>query len=66
MPSARTRRPGRPGRRGRSLATACELRVVAEGIETAEQLDALLGAGVTIGQGHLFGRAQPLSTYQPA
>jgi EAL domain-containing protein (putative c-di-GMP-specific phosphodiesterase class I) len=48
------------------LATACELRVVAEGIETAEQLAALVSSGVTIGQGHLFGRAQPLSTYQPA
>jgi sensor c-di-GMP phosphodiesterase-like protein len=39
---------------------------VAEGIETAEQLAALVSSGVTIGQGHLFGRAMPLSTYASA
>jgi diguanylate cyclase (GGDEF)-like protein/PAS domain S-box-containing protein len=47
------------------LATACDLRVVAEGVETAEQLDALAGHGVLIGQGHLFGRAAPFSSYLP-
>jgi diguanylate cyclase (GGDEF)-like protein len=45
------------------LATACDLRVVAEGVETAEQLTALAGHGVTIVQGHLFGRAEPFSSY---
>jgi diguanylate cyclase (GGDEF)-like protein/PAS domain S-box-containing protein len=48
------------------LAAACDLRVVAEGIETTEQLEALVTSGVTIGQGHLFGRAEPLSSYAPA
>jgi EAL domain-containing protein (putative c-di-GMP-specific phosphodiesterase class I) len=48
------------------LATACDLRVVAEGVETDEQLVALAGHGVLIAQGHLFGRAAPLSSYLPA
>jgi diguanylate cyclase (GGDEF)-like protein/PAS domain S-box-containing protein len=48
------------------LATACNLRVVAEGVETAEQLDALSRHGVTIAQGHLFGFPLPLSGYVPA
>jgi diguanylate cyclase (GGDEF)-like protein/PAS domain S-box-containing protein len=48
------------------LAEACNLRVVAEGVETAEQLAALSGHGVTFAQGHLFGRPQPLSEYAHA
>jgi EAL domain-containing protein (putative c-di-GMP-specific phosphodiesterase class I) len=48
------------------LATACDLRVVAEGVETPEQLAALTGHGVVIAQGHLFGRAEPLVAYQPS
>jgi diguanylate cyclase (GGDEF)-like protein/PAS domain S-box-containing protein len=36
------------------LATALDLRVVAEGVETAAQRDALLLAGAELGQGHLF------------
>jgi EAL domain-containing protein (putative c-di-GMP-specific phosphodiesterase class I) len=36
------------------LAQALELRVVAEGVETSAQRDALLQAGCALGQGHLF------------
>ena len=36
------------------LAEALDLRVVAEGVETAAQRDALLLAGGDLGQGHLF------------
>ncbi|MCU1592309.1 MAG: phosphodiesterase [Frankiales bacterium] len=45
------------------LATACNLRVVAEGVETDEQLTALTGHGVGLAQGHLFGRAAPIGSY---
>ena len=45
------------------LATACGLQVVAEGIETPAQLTALVGHGVALGQGHLFGRALPVAAY---
>jgi diguanylate cyclase (GGDEF)-like protein/PAS domain S-box-containing protein len=48
------------------LATACDLRVVAEGVETTEQLNALAEHGVAIAQGHLFGRAAPIGDYLPA
>ena len=47
------------------LAQACDLRVVAEGVETQEQLLALTGHGVTVAQGHLFGRAEPVGSYTP-
>ena len=36
------------------LARALELRIVAEGVETAAQRDVLLQAGCALGQGHLF------------
>jgi EAL domain-containing protein (putative c-di-GMP-specific phosphodiesterase class I) len=39
------------------IATKLGLRVVAEGIETDEQLDQLLGFGCTLGQGYLFSKA---------
>ncbi|MDT7547145.1 MAG: hypothetical protein QOE99_3255 [Actinomycetota bacterium] len=48
------------------LATACNLRVVAEGVETTEQLAALTEHGVTVAQGHLFGYPMPFSTYLSA
>jgi diguanylate cyclase (GGDEF)-like protein/PAS domain S-box-containing protein len=41
------------------LAQALELRVVAEGVETTEQRDALLLAGCTLGQGYFFSRPVP-------
>jgi EAL domain-containing protein (putative c-di-GMP-specific phosphodiesterase class I) len=41
------------------LAHALELRVVAEGIETAEQFDVLTSLGADLGQGHHIGRPKP-------
>jgi diguanylate cyclase (GGDEF)-like protein/PAS domain S-box-containing protein len=41
------------------LARDLNLGCVAEGIETAEQLDALRAMGVRLGQGYLFGRPLP-------
>jgi len=34
--------------------------IIAEGIETSEELDTLRGLGIPYGQGYLFGRAAPL------
>jgi EAL domain-containing protein (putative c-di-GMP-specific phosphodiesterase class I) len=39
-----------------SLARALDLRTVAEGVETTEQLDALRALGCEFGQGYLWGR----------
>jgi EAL domain-containing protein (putative c-di-GMP-specific phosphodiesterase class I) len=53
----------------RSLAEfghGCGARVVAEGVETAEDAAALLGLGVDYGQGWHFGRPGPASDLQPA
>lgn len=44
-----------------ALARSLELDVLAEGVETAAQRDALLEMGCHHGQGFLFGRAQPLA-----
>jgi EAL domain-containing protein (putative c-di-GMP-specific phosphodiesterase class I) len=46
------------------IALGCSLRldVVAEGIETAEQLQALHELGCVRGQGYLFGRPEPIAT----
>jgi len=44
-----------------TLSRSLGLEVVAEGIETPIQRQALLGLGCTIGQGHLFARPQPLA-----
>ena len=41
------------------IARALELRVIAEGIETDEQLAALRAHGVSVGQGFLLGRPAP-------
>jgi EAL domain-containing protein (putative c-di-GMP-specific phosphodiesterase class I) len=38
--------------------TSCSL--VAEGVETEEELATLRGLGVTYGQGYLFGRPAPI------
>ncbi len=55
-----------PSPRARSLvsafvqtAAAMDLPTVAEGIETSEQLEAVLGLGCTTGQGWLFAKAMP-------
>ena len=42
-----------------SVAHACGLTVIAEGIETLEQRDLLLSLGANQMQGYLFGRPQP-------
>ncbi|HEY0360209.1 MAG TPA: EAL domain-containing protein, partial [Mycobacteriales bacterium] len=41
------------------LAAALDLKVVAEGIETQVQLQALIDLGCRYGQGYLFARPQP-------
>ncbi len=41
------------------LSKALGLRLIAEGIETAEQADALVAAGCEHLQGYLFGRPMP-------
>ena len=46
-----------------SLARALGLSTVAEGIETSEQLRLLRGMGCEVGQGYLFGPAQPAEVY---
>jgi EAL domain-containing protein (putative c-di-GMP-specific phosphodiesterase class I) len=46
-----------------SLARALGMRSVAEGIETTLQLDELRAAGCEMGQGFLFGAAQPAESY---
>jgi diguanylate cyclase (GGDEF)-like protein len=43
------------------LCHALALEVIAEGIEVTEQVDTLFAAGCRLAQGHLFGRAVPLS-----
>ena len=42
-----------------AMARALELEVVAEGVETREQLKALRTLGCELFQGHLFGMAMP-------
>ena len=44
------------------LARTLELEVIAEGIETPEQLAALRDLGVELGQGFLVGRPAPRGT----
>lgn len=45
----------------RALAQGLEVATAAKGIETREQFEALVGAGVDFAQGYLFGRPVPLS-----
>jgi diguanylate cyclase (GGDEF)-like protein len=44
----------------RALAESLDIEVIAEGIETVAQRDALIGLGCAIGQGFLFSRPCPL------
>ncbi|WP_422747643.1 putative bifunctional diguanylate cyclase/phosphodiesterase [Mycobacterium sp. WMMD1722] len=56
-------RPGRGVALYRSLISVCDsagLAVIAEGIETDDQADAVYSAGCRLAQGYLFGRPQPL------
>lgn len=43
---------------------AMDIEVVAEGVETAEQVDMLLGLGYSTGQGYHFGRPMPAEELQ--
>jgi len=47
-----------------ALAKSQGLDVIAEGVETVTQRDALLALGCTMGQGWLYSRPQPLSAMQ--
>jgi diguanylate cyclase (GGDEF)-like protein len=56
--------PGRGVALYRSIIAVCDsvgLDVIAEGIETVAQADAVAAAGCRLGQGYLFGRPQPLA-----
>jgi EAL domain-containing protein (putative c-di-GMP-specific phosphodiesterase class I) len=44
-----------------ALARSQNLDVIAEGVETVVQRDALLGLGCHLGQGYLYSRPKPLS-----
>ena len=44
-----------------AFGTALDIDVIAEGIETRDQLDALCAIGCRYGQGFLFGRPQAIS-----
>lgn len=47
------------------LGSSLGMEVVAEGVETAEQAELLLGHGCFIGQGFLLGRPQPFADIRP-
>ena len=50
-----------------ALASALNMQVIAEGIETQAEHDALLAMGSALGQGYLLGRPAPLAQWlQPA
>ena len=42
------------------LARACDAEIVAEGVEREEQLDFLIGNGISLMQGYLFGQPLPV------
>ncbi len=46
-----------------SMGRGLHMRVVAEGVETPEELAALLENGCTEGQGHYFGKAMPAAEF---
>ena len=48
-----------------ALSNQLSLLVIAEGIETSEQLQYLQALGCELGQGYLFGKPQPASEIQP-
>ncbi|MBS0461675.1 MAG: EAL domain-containing protein [Proteobacteria bacterium] len=49
-----------------AMARALDMQVVAEGIETVEQRDALIALGCDYGQGFLLGRPAPAAHWAPA
>ena len=46
------------------LAHELDMDVIAEGLETKEQIQALQGLGADFGQGYYFGRPGPLAAAQ--
>ncbi|MDN4039405.1 EAL domain-containing protein [Massilia sp. YIM B02443] len=48
-----------------SLAHGLRMGVIAEGVETLEQLDCLRGCGCDEVQGHIYGRPQPVEALEP-
>lgn len=48
-----------------SMARLIGLRIIAEGIETAEQLDFLLNMGCMYGQGYYFYKPMPIEIFEP-
>jgi EAL domain-containing protein (putative c-di-GMP-specific phosphodiesterase class I) len=48
------------------VGAALKLRVVAEGVETAEQAMALIDAGCHLGQGWYFGKPVPAAAFEQA
>jgi EAL domain-containing protein (putative c-di-GMP-specific phosphodiesterase class I) len=44
-----------------TLGQCLDIATTAEGVETEEQFASLLASGVTVVQGHLFGRPRPVS-----
>ncbi len=48
-----------------ALGQALELDIIAEGVETCQQLDLLLTEGCDSFQGYLFDRPQPIDQWQP-
>ena len=44
-----------------TMATACGMQVLAEGVETPEQATSLLGMGYQFGQGYLWAKPMPLA-----
>ena len=47
-----------------SICKGMQIKVVAEGIETEEQLEALRSCGVELVQGYLFSKPIPTSEYE--
>lgn len=46
------------------FATLTNCRIVAEGVETESEVDALCRLGVEFGQGFLFGHPEPVDAYR--
>ena len=47
------------------LANIMGLRIIAEGIETKEQIDFLMKMGCTYGQGYYFFHPMPIEVFEP-
>ena len=47
------------------LANIMGLRIIAEGIETKEQIDFLMNMGCTYGQGYYFFHPMPIEVFEP-